>query len=66
MDSAQEFVKVLKNTADPPTVNGLLKIELSRHVWDTPTFHLPRKAQVIAEWLLLKYTKDKDTERYAN
>ena len=57
--SAQDFVRALKAPNDPPTSGGLLKIHLATRVWNDETFSLPSKAEVIVEWILTKFLKEK-------
>lgn len=61
--SSQAFVRALKSAADPPTAGGLLKIELARKAWDNALFYVPRKEEVIADWILTRLIKDKGKER---
>lgn len=59
MATIQEFIRALKASSDPPVAGGRTKIEIARHAWDDNAFFLPSKAQVIADWLLSTFLKDK-------
>jgi len=59
MTTIQEFIRALKASSNPPVPGGRTKIEIARHAWDDNTFFLPSKAQVIADWLLSTFLKDK-------
>lgn len=56
--SSQEFIRALKAPSDPPVSNGPLKIEIARSCWDDTSLHVPRKEEVITDWILTKFHKD--------
>jgi hypothetical protein len=60
MLDASQFVRALKSSSDPPT--GKPKIEIARLAWENASFYVPRKAQVIADWLLTKLQKDSKSQ----
>ena len=62
--SSQNFVRSLKLASDPPSVGGLFKIEIAQQAWDDASFYVPSKAEVIADWILVKFLKDKGKEMY--
>ncbi|TFK23128.1 hypothetical protein FA15DRAFT_621503 [Coprinopsis marcescibilis] len=62
LQSSQNFVRALKGPADPPVVGGPLKILLAEQAWCDSSFRVPNKAEVIADWLLTKFLKDKPAE----
>ncbi|KAG6891425.1 hypothetical protein C0992_007204 [Termitomyces sp. T32_za158] len=66
IDTPQAFVRALKAPSDPPSHGGPHKIEISRQVWDDPSFLVPNKAEVIADWILGKFLKEKDKEIAVN
>jgi len=65
MTTIQEFIRALKASSNPPVPGGRTKIEIARRAWDDNTFFLPSKAQVIAEWLLSTFLKDKFQSTWA-
>ncbi|KAK0465330.1 Urb2/Npa2 family-domain-containing protein [Desarmillaria tabescens] len=59
--SSQGFVRALKSSSDPPSPEGPLKIDIARQAWDNKTFYVPRKEEVIADWVLSRLLKEKST-----
>ncbi|KAF9451771.1 hypothetical protein P691DRAFT_698549 [Macrolepiota fuliginosa MF-IS2] len=57
--SAQDFVRALKASSDPPSPGGPRKIQIARQAWDSNTFYLPSKAEVIIEWILPALLKER-------
>jgi len=57
--SSQEFVRALKGASDPPQPGGLHKIEIARQAWDNTSFHVPNKGEVIADWIVTTFSKEK-------
>ncbi|KAF8350279.1 hypothetical protein F5887DRAFT_944597 [Amanita rubescens] len=66
IQSSQDFVKALKSATDPPFQEGPCKVEIARQVWDNASFYVPSKAEVITEWILTKFLKDKGKDRESN
>jgi len=62
--SSQDFVRSLKAAADPPVVGGLSKIEIAQQAWEDALLYVPSKAEVIVDWILAKFLKDKGKEMY--
>ena len=62
--SSQDFVRSLKLASDPPFVGGPYKIEIAQQAWEDASFYVPNKAEVIADWILAKFLKDKGKEMY--
>ncbi|TFK57438.1 hypothetical protein OE88DRAFT_1651155 [Heliocybe sulcata] len=60
--SAQGFVRALKSPADPPQVGEPLKIEIARIVWDRSAIYIPNKAQIVYDWILTKFLKERGNE----
>ncbi|KAK0505923.1 Urb2/Npa2 family-domain-containing protein, partial [Armillaria luteobubalina] len=59
--SSQGFVRALKSSSDPPSTEGPLKINIARQAWDNKAFYVPRKEEVIADWVLTRLLKEKST-----
>ncbi|EED81249.1 predicted protein [Postia placenta Mad-698-R] len=57
--SAQDFIRALKASSDPPHTGSPSKIKLAQNAWDDNGFYLPNKGEVIVEWLLTRFLKDK-------
>ena len=62
--TSHDFVRVLRSASDPPTAGGPSKIEIAQEAWDNPSFYVPSKAEVIADWILTRFLKDKGKEMY--
>ncbi|KAK7694415.1 hypothetical protein QCA50_001601 [Cerrena zonata] len=65
-DSALDLVRSLKGPADPPTPDGLSKIDLAQQGWSNSALYMPNKAETILEWLLTRLLKDKVRDPTAN
>lgn len=61
--SSQSFVRALKATSDP-LPDGLYKIEIARHAWDDASFYIPSKAELIVDWILIKFSKERSKDPY--
>jgi hypothetical protein len=57
--SSQEFIRALKSASDPPVPEGPFKVQLASQAWQDASFYVPRKAEVIVDWILGKLLKDK-------
>ncbi|GLB36377.1 hypothetical protein LshimejAT787_0306650 [Lyophyllum shimeji] len=66
VQTSQGFVRALKAASDPPLPGGQQKIEIARQVWDDASFYVPNKAEVVMEWILSKFLKEKDKEPASN
>lgn len=64
--SSQEFVRALKSTLDPPVPEGPLKVEIATQAWEDASFYVPRKAEIIVDWILGKFLKDKSKAPSSN
>lgn len=56
--SSQDFIRSLKAASDPPQPNGPSKLEIARAGWENSALYVPRKDEVIADWILTKLHKD--------
>ena len=61
-NSAQDLIRALKASSDPPQSGGPHKIQIAREAWDNESLYVPNKAETVAEWLLTRLLKDKDRE----
>ncbi|KAG6832211.1 hypothetical protein H0H92_004176 [Tricholoma furcatifolium] len=62
ISTSQGFIRALKASSDPPAHDGRLKIEIARQVWEDVSFHVPNKDEVVVDWILGKFLKEKDKE----
>lgn len=64
--TSQGFVRALKAASDPPIAGGPFKIEIARRAWDDASFHVPCKSEVVADWVLTKFMKERTRGFSAN
>ncbi|KAJ7042473.1 Urb2/Npa2 family-domain-containing protein [Mycena alexandri] len=57
--ASQAVYHALKAPSDPPRVGGPFKIEIASSAWEDKSLYMPNKGEVIAEWILTKFFKDK-------
>lgn len=62
--SSHDFVRTLRSAPDPLVDGGPSKIEIAQEAWANPSFYVPSKAEVIADWILTKFLKDKGKGMY--
>ncbi len=62
--NAQDFIRALKASSDPPQPGGPLKIDIARLAWDDAQLYVPNKSEAIVEWLLSRLLKEKSRARY--
>jgi hypothetical protein len=62
IQSSQNFVRTLKSQNDPPAPGGPLKIALAEQAWEDTIFRVPNKEEVIVDWLLTKWLKEKPSD----
>lgn len=62
--NAQDFIRALKASSDPPHVGGPSKIDIAREAWENNHLYVPNKAEAIVEWLLTRLLKDRARDRY--
>ena len=61
--NAQDFIRALKASFDPPHAAGPCKVEIARHAWDNQLLYVPNKAEAIVDGLLSRLLKDKSKHR---
>lgn len=61
--SSHAIVRALKGPSDPPIPGGISKIEIARKTWDSKDIHFPNKEEVLVEWILSSFLKDKASTR---
>lgn len=59
MTSAQHLVRAFKAPSDPPVAEGPPKITIAEQAWRDESFYLPKKAEVIGEFILSKFFKER-------
>lgn len=57
--SSQDFVRALKAPSDTDKPS---KIQIASHAWNEPAFYVPNKDQVIVDWILTHFLKEKGKE----
>ena len=62
--NAQDFIRALKASSDPPHAGGPSKVDIARQAWDDALLYVPNKAEAISDWLFSRLLKDKSRERY--
>ncbi|KAL1952185.1 hypothetical protein VTO73DRAFT_1334 [Trametes versicolor] len=61
--NAQDFIRALKASSDPPHVGGPLKIDIATEAWQNTQLYVPNKAEAIVEWILTRLLKDRSKDR---
>ncbi|PIL29586.1 hypothetical protein GSI_08222 [Ganoderma sinense ZZ0214-1] len=64
--NAQDFIRALKASSDPPHAGGPCKVEIAKQAWDNQLLYVPNKAEAIVDWLLSRLLKDKSKDRHEN
>ena len=62
--TSQDLIRALKSPTDPPTGHAFSKIQMASQAWSQFTCYFPSKDQVIADWILTRFLKEKDKPRY--
>ena len=62
--NAQEFIRALKASSDPPYAGGPPKIEVARKAWDNVSLYVPNKAEAIVDWILSALLKEKSRQPF--
>ncbi|WWD20814.1 hypothetical protein CI109_105291 [Kwoniella shandongensis] len=57
LESASTLIKSLRAASDPPIENGPKKIEIAREAWAATNFHVPRKAEVLRDWVVETWSR---------
>jgi hypothetical protein len=57
LKSAPLLLKALKSSIDPPQPGWPVKIEIARRVWSASEVYIPRKAEVIRDWIMNCWTR---------
>ncbi|KAK8850636.1 hypothetical protein IAR55_004555 [Kwoniella newhampshirensis] len=52
LTSASVLIKSLRAPSDPPAQNGPSKIHIALEAWSTTNFHIPRKAEILRDWVV--------------
>ncbi|KAI0824124.1 Urb2/Npa2 family-domain-containing protein [Trametes gibbosa] len=66
LQNAQDFIRALKASSDPPHAGGPLKIDIAAEAWANAALYVPNKAEAIVEWILTRLLKDKSKDRSSN
>ncbi|RXK41025.1 hypothetical protein M231_01656 [Tremella mesenterica] len=60
ISTSAALIKSLKAPSDPPVPQTPYKIDLAREAWSNPDFHVPRKAELIRDWIIETWLRPKD------
>ncbi|OCF78752.1 hypothetical protein I204_00696 [Kwoniella mangroviensis CBS 8886] len=58
LTSASGLIKNLKAASDPPQSGFPLKIDIALEAWQQDSFHVPRKADVLRDWVIETWTRN--------
>ncbi|KAL1739267.1 hypothetical protein HDZ31DRAFT_69116 [Schizophyllum fasciatum] len=58
--TAQDFVRALKAPNDPPSAALPAKVQIARQAWHDKAFHVPNKPELIVDWLLSRFQKERN------
>ncbi|KAK4684806.1 hypothetical protein P7C73_g5358, partial [Tremellales sp. Uapishka_1] len=61
LSSAASLVKALKAASDPPQADWPTKIQIAKESWQDGTLYVPRKAEVLRDWILEMWSRVKPT-----
>ncbi|KAL1707662.1 hypothetical protein EV121DRAFT_198658 [Schizophyllum commune] len=64
--TAQDFVRALKAPHDPPSAGLPKKVQIASEGWDDQAFHVPNKAELIVDWLLGRFQKERHQQSLAD
>ena len=57
LTSASTLIKALRGAADPPQPGWPSKAEIALAAWRDTTFHVPRKEDVLRDWVLDSWSR---------
>lgn len=60
--SGLDLIHALKASSDPPVHGGKSKIDIATEAWNDQSFHLPGKAELLGDFILTRFAKDKDID----
>lgn len=61
--TSEDLIRALRAPADPPGGHGFPKIQMAFQAWSQSTLYFPNKDQVIADWVLTRFLREKDGPR---
>jgi len=61
--TSQDLIRALKAPTDPPSGHAFSKIQMASQAWFQSTLYFPNKGQVIVDWILTRFLKEKDKPR---
>jgi len=64
LQSSQSFIRALKSPSDPPHPGSPSKVEIARQAWENAAPYIPCKGEIIAEWVLSRFLKERDYDLY--
>ncbi|KAF4605428.1 hypothetical protein EYR40_004212 [Pleurotus pulmonarius] len=60
--SGLDLIHALKASSDPPVPEGKPKIDIATQAWNDQSFYLPGKAELLGDFILTRFAKDKDND----
>ncbi len=60
--SGLDLIHALKASSDPPVPGGKPKIDIATEAWNDQSFYLPGKAELLGDFILTRFAKDKDND----
>ncbi|WWC65278.1 uncharacterized protein I303_107895 [Kwoniella dejecticola CBS 10117] len=57
LSSASALLKSLKSASDPPQPELPLKIDIATAAWQRSSFYIPRKADVLRDWVVESWSR---------
>ncbi|ODN82921.1 hypothetical protein L202_01169 [Cryptococcus amylolentus CBS 6039] len=57
LQSASALIKSLRASNDPPVSPGPSKAQIALEAWNAKTFDIPRKAEILRDWILETWSK---------
>ncbi|KAF9499876.1 hypothetical protein BDN71DRAFT_1586526 [Pleurotus eryngii] len=60
--SGLDLIHALKASSDPPVHGEKSKIDIAREAWNDQSFYLPGKAELLGDFILTRFAKDKEND----
>ena len=63
--TSHSIIKILKGPLDPPTSGGPTKVIIAEETWKSDRIYFPNKDEVLTEWILSSFLKQKSKNECA-
>lgn len=60
--SGLDLIHALKASSDPPVHEEKSKIDIATEAWNDQSFYLPGKAELLGDFILTRFAKDKEND----